>query len=68
MGQVTWNGHRVNVALPTGDEVGARSFSLWETERPETRPKRDWMQLAEGILSGYPVFPIMIANRLGGSK
>ena len=34
----------------------------------ETRVKRGWMRPAAGILSGYPVLPIEIANRLGGSK
>jgi hypothetical protein len=68
MGQITRNSHEANAALPAGNEAGTQSLSLRETERPETRPKRDWMQSAEGILSGYPVFPIMIANRLGGSK
>jgi len=34
----------------------------------ETRSKRDWMPPAPGILSGYPVLPIRIANRLGGNR
>jgi len=35
---------------------------------PETSRKRGWRRWAWGILSGCPVLPIEIANRLGGSK
>lgn len=42
------------------------SLSGWIS--PETCRKRGWPLPVEGILSGYPVLPIEIANRLGGSK
>src|SRR6185437_4280061 len=34
----------------------------------EIRLKRGWTSRVTGILSGYPVLPMEIANRLGGSK
>jgi len=38
------------------------------TGSEETLRKWGWDFARAGILSGYPVLPIKIANRLGGSK
>src|SRR5690348_13576022 len=47
---------------------GPTVVSMRRPQDAEIRPKRGWTSRVTGILSGYPVLPIEIANRLGGSK